>query len=177
MRNWISLSPAAVFFGAYLFSDSFQVATAALMVAVVVQIGLLKFLGLKINGAEWTAAVLILVFGSITLILRDTVYLQIKTTVLNWLFAIALLVADFAFRKNLVQLALGQFLDAPAPHWRRASCALAAMFFAIGAINLAVMFNASEETWVWVKTFAYPAINFIVVAAVIGALAVRGNVR
>ena len=60
-------------------------------------------------------AVLVLVFGSVTLFFRDEIFLQIKTTAINWLFAGALLVADFALGKNLLRALLGGFSKPPTP--------------------------------------------------------------
>lgn len=174
MRPLINIAPAAVFFGAYYVAGNFHTATAALIAAVAAQLALLAALKMRPTSLEWTTAALVFVFGGATLLLRETAYLQIKTTVVNWLFAAALLAADFVWKKNLARAMLGKFFTAEAILWRRVSTALAAMFFFIGAVNLAVIHNFSEETWVWLKTFGYPGINFIFLLGVVAYLARRG---
>ncbi|MGI9306354.1 MAG: inner membrane-spanning protein YciB [Gammaproteobacteria bacterium] len=177
MRNLINFAPAAVFFGAYYFSGDFQTATAALMAAVAGQIALLKILKLRVGAAEWAVAGLVLVFGGATLLLRETAYLQIKTTAVNWLFAAALLGADLIWKKNLARALLGGFFTAEDWLWRRVSGALAAMFFLLGAVNLAVIRNVSEENWVWIKTFAYPAASFVFLLGVVFYLARNASLK
>lgn len=177
MRHWIAFAPAAAFFGAYLFWGDFHIATAALMAAVSLQIALLLILKIPPSGAEWLAAALILVFGGATLLLRETVYLQIKTTVINWLFALALPVADFVFKKNLARALFGKFFEAENSQWRRSSNALALMFFGIGAANLAAIYHLSEEAWVWTKTFVYPGVNLIGLVGVIVYLTHRATMK
>ena len=175
MRNFIGIAPAAVFFAAYYISGrDFHAATMALMAAVAAQIALLAAFKMRPTSVEWTTAALVLIFGSATLLLQKTEYLQIKTTVVNWLFGGALLAADFGWKKNIVRALLGKFFTADYVLWRRASTALSAMFFFIGALNLAAIRNFSEETWVWLKTFAYPGINFIFLLGVIAYLAKNG---
>ena len=177
MRHFINIAPAVVFFGAYYAAGNFHTATAALMLAVIVQIALLAILKLRPTPPEWGTAALVVVFGGATLLLKETAYLQIKTTVINWLFAAALLAADFIWKKNLVRALLGKFITAEDILWRRASAALSFMFFLIGAGNLAVIFNFSEETWVWLKTFAYPGINFVFLLGIIAYLARNGTLH
>ena len=79
------------------------------MAAVVAQLALLKILRQPIPKAVLITAVLVLVFGSVTLFFRDEIFLQIKTTAINWLFAGALLVADFALGKTCCAPLLGGF--------------------------------------------------------------------
>ncbi|MGU9951697.1 MAG: inner membrane-spanning protein YciB [Gammaproteobacteria bacterium WSBS_2016_MAG_OTU1] len=177
MRHWINIAPVAVFFAAYYIGGNFQIATAAIMAAVVVQIALLRLFYPPVKIIEWSTLALILAFGAITLLLKDSFYLQLKTTVINFLFATALLVADFAFGKNLAKALLGTMIDAPPILWRRVSIMLASVFFAIGILNLMVIFNFNVETWIWVKTFIYPAINFIALIAIIAYLMRGGAIK
>ena len=177
MRHWISFAPAAAFFGVYIFTRDFYAATAALIFSVILQIALLLAMRIPPTAAEWLAAVLIVVFGSVSLLLRETVYLQIKTTVVNWLFALSFPVADFIFKKNIARTLLGKLFDAQNAQWRLVSNALAFMFFFIGAVNLAAIRHLSEAEWVWTKTFVYPAINFIALIGVAIYLARRAAIR
>ena len=177
MRHWINLAPALVFFAVYIIKEDFHFATAALMVAVILQIIALKILKQRIGGVEWATVALVVIFGGITLLLRDVFYLQIKTTVINWLFALTLLIADFGFSKNLTQLLFGKFFNASAVLWRRISIMLSSVFAVVGLINLAVIYNFSEETWVFMKTFVYPSITFVSLLGIIAYLSLRANIK
>ena len=153
--------PAVAFFGAYIWARDFAFATKILIGGAALQIVLLLLFRMSPSAAEWIVAALVLAFGGATLLLGDSEYLQIKTTVVNWLFALFLPIADFVFKKNVARALLGEFFAAADAQWRRASSAMALIFFFIGAINLAAIRHLSESEWVWTKTFLYPAISFI----------------
>ncbi|WOV91418.1 MAG: septation protein IspZ [Candidatus Zeuxoniibacter abyssi] len=177
-HQWLNLFPAVVFFLAFFVGDKdFILATKALMAAVVAQLALLKILRQPIPKAVLITAVLVLVFGSVTLFFRDEIFLQIKTTAINWLFAGALLVADFALGKNLLRALLGGFFQAANTVWRTVSCWTAAFLFALGGGNLLVIHFLSAESWVWIKTFAYPGATFLFLIGIIFYLSRVGKIK
>ena len=185
MRSFITFAPAIVFFAAYFAAQTypaaassamlslglpgtgaFYAATVALMMSAVGQITLLLALRMQVMPGEWAGAVLIIIFGGITLMLRETAYLQIKTTVINWLFALSALSCELVFKKPAAEKLLSHAFDASRTVWRRATVGLASIFVIIGAVNLAVISYFSEETWVWLKTFAYPTILLVGVVGI-----------
>lgn len=196
MRNLITLSPALIFFASYYAArtypdhaalalsymnlpgtGAFYAATVALIISAILQIILLLSLRMHITAGEWTGAALIIVFGGVTLMLRETAYLQIKTTVINWLFALAALGGELFLKKPAAEMLLGKVFEAPRTVWRRASIGLSAIFATVGAVNLVVISFFSEETWVWLKTFAYPALTFLGIAGVLIYVARSGEFR
>ena len=175
MRHFINFLPPAGFFGVFLYTGDFYTATATLVGTIICAPLLLKLCSLDIRAVEWATVVLVVLFGGISLLLRDAFYLQIKTTVINWLFAVILLTADYGFRKNLARGLLGSFYTASDSDWRRVSCALAGVFVFIGALNIAIMLNLSQESWVWIKTFVYPGVSFVGVIGIFIYLAIKGT--
>ncbi len=168
--------PAAVFFAVYLAAGlDFYLATAALMTAVCVQLAALKLLRKPVEKETWGIAVLILVFGAATLILRDEFYLKIKTTVVYWIFAAAFLIAEVKFRKNPARALLGSAVSAPDSAWRNLTFALAAFFALLGACNLFLLRMLTTEEWVWAKTFGYPAATFFFLLAAIARMLKAGG--
>jgi intracellular septation protein len=89
----------------------------------------------------------IIVFGTVTLLLKDDYFIKIKPTVLNWGFALVFLGAPLFFRKNLLRLMLGDKLSMPDFAWSRLNLLWVAYFFAIGAANLYVANTMSAEAW------------------------------
>ena len=155
------LFPAAAFFAAYLAGGlDFYIATAVLMIAVCVQIAAMKLLRKPVKKEMWALAAMVLVFGGATLLLRDEFYLKIKTTIVYWLFASALLIAELKFNKNPARALLDSVFTAPDAAWRSLTLTLAAFFAALGAFNLLMLRLLTTEEWVWVKTFGYPALTF-----------------
>ena len=80
-----------------------------------------------------------------------------KPTALYWLFALTLFISAQFFRKNWIQVLMGKQVTLKTPHagsiWSKLNTAWALFFFLMGALNLYIAFNYSEETWVNFKLF------------------------
>ena len=143
----IDLVPALPFLlVAFNLIDMF-LATKLAMGAAVLQIiaSRLRYGRVKRMHAVTFAA--IIVFGAITLLLHDGYFIKIKPTVLNWGFALVFLGAPLLFKKNLLRMMLGEKLAMPDFAWARLNLMWVAYFFAIGATNLYVANNFSDEIW------------------------------
>lgn len=93
---------------------------------------------------------LLLVFGALTLILHDKRFIQIKPTVVYWLFSLILI--GLRLRgKNGIELLMSALARAPAHLWARLNTATVLFFAALGAVNLYVALHYSEDTWVQFK--------------------------
>ena len=114
---------------------------------------------LLINGA------IISVLGGITLLLHDKTYIMWKPTVLYWLLAAVLLIANLFFKKNFIQQMMGKMLNAPIAVWNKLNLAWVIFLVMLGFVNLYVAFNYSENTWVNFKLFGVTSVMFIFVVA------------
>jgi intracellular septation protein len=146
-------------------------ATGALMAAVVLQIIWLKSRRREVGFALWLGCGLVLVFGALTLGLRDKIFIQLKPTILYWGFAGALLAAVYIFRRNPAGALLGKVLELPDALWRRMNGAFAGFFAAMGALNLLLVYGLSEAAWIKIRSFGYPLLTFIFIVTQL--LAVR----
>lgn len=100
MKQLREFIPLIVFFIVYKMSDIYT-ATAALMITMTLSFILSYFQnGKKTDKMQIITLAMILVFGSLTLILHDDVFIKWKVTAVYGLFAIALFVTQFIF-KNL----------------------------------------------------------------------------
>jgi len=86
---------------------------------------------------------LLLLFGGLTLALRDPIFVMWKPTMVNWLFAVVFLGSQFIGEKTLAERMMGQAVDVPGPIWRRLNLAWAGFFFASGLANLYVVYIGS----------------------------------
>src|SRR5688500_20345889 len=84
MKFLFELFPVALFFVAILVWDIF-VATAVAIAATFVQVGWLAPRKRKIPPMLWASLAIIVVFGGLTLYLRDQPFILWKPTVLDWL--------------------------------------------------------------------------------------------
>jgi intracellular septation protein len=162
----VEFIPILVFVAVYYAFGIFY-ATAALMVAVTLQVGALWLAKRRISGQTKFTFWISLVFGGLTLLLHDKTFIQWKPTIINWVMAGALVGSHFFARQNLVERLLGSQLALPARVWSRLNFGWALGFFVAGVLNLYVARNYSEAFWVNYKliggfaiTLAYSLITF-----------------
>jgi len=167
MKFLFDIFPVVLFFVAFKLYDIY-VATAVAIAATVVQIAWVWLRHRKVDKMLWVSFGVIAVFGGATLVLQDETFIKWKPTVLYWLFAGALAIAELGFRKNLIRAMMESQIALPEPVWRRLLASWIGFFAVMGAINLAVAFNFSTETWVNFKLFG--GIGLMLVFIVLQAL-------
>lgn len=154
MKILIDFFPILLFFGAYKFADIY-VATATLMVATVLQMGLIYTLDKKLQTIHKVTLMLVLVFGSLTLILQDERFIKWKPTVLYGAMAVSLAFALWFLRKNFLKMLLGSQLSLPDPVWLRLNWAWILYCAFMSAINAYVAAFFSTDAWVNFKLWGY----------------------
>ncbi len=151
MKFLFDLFPIILFFVAFKLADIYT-ATIVAMVATIGQILWVYYRHRKIDAMQWISLVMIVVFGSLTIFLHDKTFIQLKPTALYWLFSGALFISAQFFQKNWIQVLMGKqvTLKEKSAHsvWHQLNMAWAAFFFVMGALNLYIAFEFSEETWV-----------------------------
>lgn len=151
MKFLFELFPVALFFIAIQIWDIF-VATGVAIAATVVQVGWLALRRKKIPPMLWASFAIIVVFGGLTLYLRDKTFILWKPTVLYWLFGAVLAGAALA-RRNLIRGLLSEQMSLPDQVWARLNWSWVGFFAAMGTLNLYVAFNFSEKVWAAFKLF------------------------
>ncbi|MDO2949224.1 septation protein A [Aeromonas simiae] len=152
MKQFIEFIPLIVFFAIYKFYDIYY-ATAALVVVTALQLlyNWLKYR--KVEKMQLITFVVVAFFGSLTLIFHNDAFIKWKVTVINELFALALLISRYGFGKNLIKQMLGKELTAPDGVWDRLNLGWVGFFALCGALNLYIAFNLPQEVWVNFKVF------------------------
>lgn len=151
--------PVVAFFVISKLAD-FYTATAVFMASLVLLAAYYWIKDRKLPKGHVAAAVLGLMLGGATLYYHNVTFLQYKLTIVNWAFAVALLVSQFIGDKVLVQRAAEAALTLPEQLWRKINLAWTLFFFAVGALNIYVMNHMSEDAWVNFK-FALIPLNFV----------------
>lgn len=154
MRLLIDFFPILLFFGAYKLHDIY-LATAVLMGATVLQTGLIYALDKKLQTIHKVTLVLVLLFGTLTLVLQDDRFIKWKPTVLYGGMALVLGAALWGWRKNFLQMLLGSQLRLPDAVWSRLTVAWVAYFLFMAAINAYVAAYFSTDAWVDFKLWGY----------------------
>ena len=154
MKIVADLFPVILFFIAYKLFDIY-VATQVAIAAAALQIGWAKIRHGKVETMHWVTLGLLIVFGGLTLALRDPTFIKWKPTVVNWLFAAAFLGSELLMQKGLLRRMMEHAVALPDLVWRRLTLAWTWFFLAMGLLNLYVAYNFSEETWVNFKLFGF----------------------
>ena len=154
MRFLIDFLPIVLFVGAYKLYDIY-VATGVLMAATVVQMALIYAMERKLTTMHRITLLLILVFGSLTLVLQNELFIKWKPTVLYMAMAIGLSIALWTAKKNFLKLMLGSQLDLPDPVWMRLNVVWIAYCLFMAVINGYVAAYFSTDAWVNFKLWGY----------------------
>lgn len=144
--------PIILFFIAYKLWGIY-VATAIMLVVSVLQIAVTWLIKREVRRLHLIATVLVLVFGGLTLLVHEPIFVKWKPTVVEWLFAAAFLGSHRFAKKPLIRLALDEQISLPDAVWRRLNLAWVAFFVIVGAANLWVVYNFSTDTWVNFKLY------------------------
>ena len=172
MLSALEFAPVAVFGVAY-YTHGIYVATAALMVSMLVLL-IIDFAWLKrVPTMHALSAVLVFVFGAATLILHNQRFIQWKPTVLFWLVSLAFLGSFWIGKRTLAEHFLGKALgdllsegqQIEPRQWRILNGQSVIFYALLGASNLFVAFNASERAWVNFKLFGLTAATAIFMTA------------
>jgi intracellular septation protein len=154
MKIALDLFPILIFFAAYKYASIYE-ATAVLMAASVVQSLLMYRIDGKLATLQKVTLVLILVFGTLTLVLHDDRFIKFKPTLLYSGMALGLFVSQFVFKKNFLKTMLGSQVNLPDANWQTLSMAWIAYCVFMASLNAYVAHNFSTEDWVNFKIWGY----------------------
>jgi intracellular septation protein len=116
MKFLFDIFPVVLFFIAFKLSDIY-VATGVAIAATCLQVAWLWLRGRKVENMVWVSLAVIVVFGGATLLLQDETFIKWKPTVLYWLFAAVLTVAELGFRRNLIRAMMQAQMSLPDVVW------------------------------------------------------------
>jgi intracellular septation protein len=160
MQLLFDFLPLIAFFAAYIMYDLY-VATATIMVVMALQIAYQWLRHRKVNKMLLISGALVAVFGGITLALRNPLFIQWKVTVVNWLFAAAFLGSQMFGSKTFTERLMGHAVELEPALWRQLNTLWVVNFAVIGALNLYIMYNFDEQTWVYFKTWGMIGLSLL----------------
>ncbi len=106
------------------------------------------------------SAVVVLVFGALTLYLQDDTFIKLKPTIVYTMFA-GLLAAGLLLKKPLLELLFGPVFNLTEEGWRKLTLRWALFFIAMAVLNEAVWRNFSTDFWVNFKVFGFLPLTFL----------------
>jgi intracellular septation protein len=162
MKLLLDFFPIVFFFIAFKMYDIY-VATGVLIIASLLQTTVHWVMHRRFEKMHVITLLLVCVFGGLTLLLQDEMFIKWKPTVINWLFAIAFMGSQFIGDKSILQRMMADHITLPAVIWLRLNIAWTVFFITLGMANLYVVYNFDTETWVNFKLFGLLGLTIVFV--------------
>jgi intracellular septation protein len=135
------------------------VATAVFMVAVVAALAISYALIRRFPLMTVVSAIIVLVFGGLTLVLHDEDFIKLKPTIIYILFG-GTLAGGLMFGKPLLAIVFDQMYHLTDEGWRKLTVRWMMFFFALAALNELVWRTQSTDFWVNFKVFGVLPLTF-----------------
>ena len=158
----LDLGPLVVFFIGNARFGIFA-GTAAFMVAILLALAVSYALTRRLPLMAIVSAIVVTVFGALTLVLQDETFIKLKPTIIYLLFG-GLLMGGLMLRKPLLAIVFDTVFDLDDEGWRKLTLRWALFFFALAVLNEAVWRTQSTDFWVSFKVFAILPLTFLFAA-------------
>lgn len=171
----IEVGPLGVFFFANNRFDIFT-ATAAFMGAVLVSLAANYAIERKLPTMPLVTGVFVLVMGGLTLYLQDELFIKIKPTITNLLFA-AILLGGLYFGKLFLRHVFGAAFRLQDVGWRILTLRWSGFFVFLAITNELVWRNFDTDMWVNFKVFGIMPITFLFAMAQLSVVKKYGSIN
>ncbi len=158
-RLALDLGPLLIFFAAFRYLGIFG-ATACFMAAIAAALALGYLLEKRLSPMPLFTAVLVMVFGGLTLYLKNDIFIKMKPTVLYGFFG-AVLLGGLIFDRLFIKYVFAQAFELDETGWRRLTIRWGLFFLALAVINETVWRITSTATWVAFKVWGIIPLIFL----------------
>jgi len=155
----IDIGPLAVFFVFYTRSD-LKTAILPFMIATIIAVLFSYIIEKKIPIMPTVGAVIILIFGGLTIYFDNETFFKMKPTIINLLFA-GVLYGGIILNKSLLRYLLGAALKLQDEGWDILTKRWIGFFIALAILNEIIWRTQTTDIWVNFKVFGILPITFI----------------
>ena len=155
----LDLGPLALFFFANSRYGIFT-ATATFMVAVIAALAVSFAMTRHLPIMPVVTAIIVLVFGGLTLILHNDTFIKVKPTIIYALFG-GVLLGGLYFNKPLLGVVFDSLFHLTEEGWRKLTIRWAIFFLALAVLNEIIWRNTSTNVWVDFKVFGVMPLTFL----------------
>ena len=155
----LDIGPLLLFFAANA-KFGIYVATGAFMAAVLIALAVSYAMTRHVAIMPVVTAVIVLVFGGLTLVLHDDLFINLKPTTIYVLFG-GTLVGGLAFDKPLLGMVFDSVFHLREEGWRKLTWRWALFFFALAILNEVVWRTQTTDFWVSFKLFGVVPLTFL----------------
>jgi intracellular septation protein len=140
------------------------VATAVFIPAILAALAISYALTRHIAVMPVVTAVIVVVFGGLTLALQNETFIKLKPTLVYLLFAGTLL-GGLAFKKPLLGMVFDSVFNLTDEGWRKLTLRWGVFFLVLAVLNEIIWRNFSTDAWVNFKVFGFLPLTMIFAAA------------
>ncbi len=157
--------PLLIFFTIYYKSgNKLSVAIPPLIISTLIAVAIVYFIEKKIPYVPLIGAVVISLFGGLTLYFNNPIFIYMKPTIVNLIFAAILLVSKSFFNRNFLKLFFQTAFKLNEEGWVKLNLRWAYFFIFLALLNEVVWRTQPEATWVNFKVWGMLPITIIFTA-------------
>ena len=154
--------PLLIFFIFYYQSGlDLSVAIPPLIIATLISLSVIYLLERKIPFIPLTSGIVITFFGGLTLYFDNPIFIYMKPTVVNILFALVLIFGKFFSKEPLLKKLFKNSFKLLDEGWNKFNDRWILFFFFLAILNEIVWRTQSEEFWVNFKVWGLLPISFL----------------
>ena len=157
--------PLLIFFTIYYKSgNNLSAAIPPLIISTLIAVVIMYVVEKKIPYVPLIGAVVISLFGGLTLYFNNPIFIYMKPTIVNLIFAAILLISNLHFNKNYLKLFLQTAFQLNDEGWKKLNFRWAYFFIFLAILNEVVWRTQPETTWVNFKVWGMLPITIIFTA-------------
>ena len=154
--------PLLIFFTIYYKSgNNLSAAIPPLIIATLIAVTIMYFVEKKIPYVPLIGAIVISLFGGLTLYFDNPIFIYMKPTIVNIIFAVILIVSNIYFNKNFLKLFLQTAFQLNDEGWKKLNFRWAYFFIFLAILNEIIWRTQPEATWVNFKVWGMLPITII----------------
>ena len=157
--------PLLIFFTIYYKSgNSLEAAIPPLIISTLIAVAIMYFVEKKVPFVPLIGAVVISLFGGLTLYFNNPIFIYMKPTIVNIIFAAILIISKTYFNKNFLKPFLQTAFQLNEEGWNKLNFRWAYFFVFLAILNEIVWRTQPETTWVNFKVWGMLPITIIFTA-------------
>ena len=161
MKQLFEFFPLIIFFVVYYKSDKdLYLSIAAVIVATLISLVALYLKERKISTMMLVSTVILVVFGGLSIFLKNDIFFKMKPTLINALFAIILIGSSF-FNKPVLKMLLNSSMKLTDQGWALMNKMWSGFFIFLALVNEYVWRTQTTDIWVNFKVFGIMGITIV----------------
>ncbi len=117
------------------------------IIGTLLQFAVYRWRQMTMSKTTLITGVVLIIFATITVVLRNKLFIQLKPTVLSWGFALFFWGYAQVKKRTLLELMMGEQFELPTAKWFTLNWAWIAFNGLVGVANLFVVWQISRQHW------------------------------